>query len=294
MSGGKADPRAALASTRERERCRTILDRAFADGRLNNEQMRDRWQRLERARRLGELFDLVADIPEGAACIREAHAASDGGPEGSAGSAASARGAADGGVEKRGRNAGQPRKRLWLTAAALVAAAVLGAAAVGIGMAGDGAEDAQQAEQAIPGGTYFSEAGLAEVADRLAVEQADALEVLASEDSVRVLVAAGDGTVDALDFRGGEPERSPYGLRRDDQKVLPKLSPSTLVSVLERSEEETGGKAVLLAFAPGYDLAEGSERELQITVKTTGGGKSFFAAWTPDGRRLVAVHSADG
>ncbi|HXX89828.1 MAG TPA: DUF1707 domain-containing protein [Acidimicrobiales bacterium] len=52
------------ASDEERERFAAILQRHFAEGRLGVEEFSERVDRVLRARTLGELYELVADLPQ--------------------------------------------------------------------------------------------------------------------------------------------------------------------------------------------------------------------------------------
>jgi len=57
-------PAGPRASDAERERFTDILERHFAEGRLSPEEFSDRVDRALAARTLGELYELVADLPQ--------------------------------------------------------------------------------------------------------------------------------------------------------------------------------------------------------------------------------------
>jgi hypothetical protein len=57
-------PAGPRASDAERERFTDILERHFAEGRLSPEEFSDRIDRALQARTLGELYALVADLPQ--------------------------------------------------------------------------------------------------------------------------------------------------------------------------------------------------------------------------------------
>jgi len=57
-------PAGPRASDAERERFTDILERHFAEGRLSPEEFSERVERALRARSLGELYALVADLPQ--------------------------------------------------------------------------------------------------------------------------------------------------------------------------------------------------------------------------------------
>ena len=52
------------ASDAEREQVVAALQRHYADGRLGDDEFADRVERVLRARTLGELYALTADLPE--------------------------------------------------------------------------------------------------------------------------------------------------------------------------------------------------------------------------------------
>ena len=52
------------ASTADRERFAAIIQRHYAEGALSDEEFSDRLDRALQARTLGELYELVADLPQ--------------------------------------------------------------------------------------------------------------------------------------------------------------------------------------------------------------------------------------
>ncbi|MHB8681136.1 MAG: DUF1707 SHOCT-like domain-containing protein [Acidimicrobiales bacterium] len=52
------------ASDVERQRVVAALERHFADGRLTADELTDRVDRVLHARTIGELYELVSDLPE--------------------------------------------------------------------------------------------------------------------------------------------------------------------------------------------------------------------------------------
>lgn len=59
--GERGGPR---ASDAERKWFCELLERHFADGRLSGDELSERIDRALRARRLGELYALVSDLPD--------------------------------------------------------------------------------------------------------------------------------------------------------------------------------------------------------------------------------------
>jgi hypothetical protein len=57
-------PAGPRASDAEREQFTDLLERHFAEGRLSPEEFSDRIDRALKARTLGELYELVADLPQ--------------------------------------------------------------------------------------------------------------------------------------------------------------------------------------------------------------------------------------
>ena len=60
-NSGAGGPR---ASDADRERFATLLERHFAEGRLTGDEFSERMERVLHARSLGELYALVADLPD--------------------------------------------------------------------------------------------------------------------------------------------------------------------------------------------------------------------------------------
>ena len=54
-----------LAGSADRERTVGVLRTAFTEGRLNQDELDDRWPRAYAARTYGELWALIADLPAG-------------------------------------------------------------------------------------------------------------------------------------------------------------------------------------------------------------------------------------